>query len=151
VWRWCHGGEWGGSRKGERRVVASVIRDRVDPIMRSIFGVGRKNPPKKFSGGGGGAGGGGGSPEKIERTRVEESSQTGTSHVSSEIPSSSLGIGTRISTLDFITSSDSVSGIVIRCSSPILRELLGSSIGSSGVIALGLLHITVYLSSSSSK
>nr|GEU52246.1 hypothetical protein [Tanacetum cinerariifolium] len=44
----------------------------------------------------------------------------------------------RFSTLDFITSSDSVAGMVSICSSPILRELSGSSVdktGSSGVIA----------------
>nr|GFC59339.1 hypothetical protein [Tanacetum cinerariifolium] len=41
-------------------------------------------------------------------------------------PSDSLRIGTRSSTLDFITSSDSVAGIVSRCSSPILREYTGS-------------------------
>nr|GFA88129.1 hypothetical protein [Tanacetum cinerariifolium] len=40
----------------------------------------------------------------------------------SRIPSNSLGIGTSFSTLDFITSSDPVAGIVSRCSSPILRE-----------------------------
>nr|GFD61830.1 hypothetical protein [Tanacetum cinerariifolium] len=38
----------------------------------------------------------------------------------------------------FMNSSDSVAGIVSRCSSPILRELSGSSVdkmGSSGLIA----------------
>nr|GEX11139.1 reverse transcriptase domain-containing protein [Tanacetum cinerariifolium] len=51
------------------------------------------------------------------------------------IPSNSLGIGTRSSTLDFITSYDSVAGIVSRCSSPILREFLVSSVDKTGVIA----------------
>nr|GFD42072.1 hypothetical protein [Tanacetum cinerariifolium] len=56
----------------------------------------------------------------------------------SGIPSDSLGIGIRVSTPDFMNSSDSVPGMVSRCSSPILRELSGSSVdmtGSSGVIA----------------
>nr|GEW67550.1 hypothetical protein [Tanacetum cinerariifolium] len=66
----------------------------------------------------------------------EESSQTGTSHVLSKIPSYSLGIGTRFSTLEFIISSDSVSGVVLRCLSPILREYSGSSFGRTGAIAL---------------
>nr|GEW97957.1 reverse transcriptase domain-containing protein [Tanacetum cinerariifolium] len=50
------------------------------------------------------------------------------------IPSDSLGIRTRSSTLDFITSSDSVAGIVSRCSSPILRELSGFSVDKTGNI-----------------
>nr|GEU76959.1 hypothetical protein [Tanacetum cinerariifolium] len=50
--------------------------------------------------------------------------QEGTSQPVS--PSDSLGIGTRSSTLDFINSSDSVAGVVSRCSSPILRESMGS-------------------------
>nr|GFA73532.1 retrovirus-related Pol polyprotein from transposon TNT 1-94 [Tanacetum cinerariifolium] len=58
-----------------------------------------------------------------------------TSHMVSGIPLNSLGIGTRFSTLDFITSSDSVAGIVSRCSSPILRESTGSSVDKMGVIA----------------
>nr|GEW23814.1 hypothetical protein [Tanacetum cinerariifolium] len=61
-----------------------------------------------------------------------------TSHTCSGIPSDSLGIGIRFSTTDFMNSSDSVAGMVSRCSSPILRELSGSSMdrtGSSGVIA----------------
>nr|GFC30044.1 hypothetical protein [Tanacetum cinerariifolium] len=63
---------------------------------------------------------------------------SGTSHLWSGIPSDSLGIGIRVSTLDFINSSDSAAGMVSRCSSLILRELSGSSMdktGSSGVIA----------------
>nr|GFD40820.1 hypothetical protein [Tanacetum cinerariifolium] len=40
--------------------------------------------------------------------------------------SDSLGFGTRFSTRDFMNSSDSVAGIVLRCSSPILRESTGS-------------------------
>nr|GFB73857.1 hypothetical protein [Tanacetum cinerariifolium] len=50
--------------------------------------------------------------------------QDGTSQPFS--PSDSLGIGTRSSTQDFITSSDSVAGIMSRCSSPILRVFTGS-------------------------
>nr|GEX02395.1 uncharacterized mitochondrial protein AtMg00810-like [Tanacetum cinerariifolium] len=37
-------------------------------------------------------------------------------------PSDSLGFGTRFSALNFMNSSDSVAGIVSRCSSPIMRE-----------------------------
>ncbi|GJT34751.1 hypothetical protein Tco_0925170 [Tanacetum coccineum] len=33
------------------RVKESDMGDRIDPLMRSIFGVRRKNPPEKFSGG----------------------------------------------------------------------------------------------------
>ncbi|GKD69450.1 hypothetical protein Tco_1323540, partial [Tanacetum coccineum] len=35
------------------RVTASDSGDRVDRVSGSIFGVGRKSPPEKFSGGGG--------------------------------------------------------------------------------------------------
>ncbi|GKF61395.1 hypothetical protein Tco_0181449, partial [Tanacetum coccineum] len=35
-----------------RRVEESGCGDRIDPVMRSVFGVGRKSPPEKFSGGG---------------------------------------------------------------------------------------------------
>nr|GEV86712.1 copia-like retrotransposon [Tanacetum cinerariifolium] len=62
----------------------------------------------------------------------------GTSHLWSGIPSDSLGIRIRFSTPNFMNSSASVTGMVSRCSSPILRELSGSSVdrtGSSGVIA----------------
>nr|GEZ47334.1 hypothetical protein [Tanacetum cinerariifolium] len=59
-----------------------------------------------------------------------------TSHMVSGIPLNSLRIGTRSSTLDFITSSDYVAEMVSRCSSPILRELSGSSVDKTGVIAL---------------
>nr|GEW57640.1 hypothetical protein [Tanacetum cinerariifolium] len=61
--------------------------------------------------------------EKVVKTG-EDSSLMGTSHLlsSSKVTSYSLQIGTRFLTLDFITSSDSVSGIVLRCSSSILRE-----------------------------
>nr|GFC58510.1 hypothetical protein [Tanacetum cinerariifolium]GFC60018.1 hypothetical protein [Tanacetum cinerariifolium] len=51
--------------------------------------------------------------------------------------SDSLGIGIRVSTPDFMNSSDSVTGMVSRSSCPILRELSGSSVdrtGSSGVM-----------------
>ncbi|GJX57012.1 hypothetical protein Tco_0286909 [Tanacetum coccineum] len=37
---------------GKRRVEESGCGDRIDPVMRSVFGVGRKSPPEKFSGGG---------------------------------------------------------------------------------------------------
>ncbi|GJZ80478.1 mutator type transposase [Tanacetum coccineum] len=39
-----------------RRVAASGCGDRIDRVMGSIFGFGRKSPPEKFSGGGGGGG-----------------------------------------------------------------------------------------------
>nr|GFC01424.1 hypothetical protein [Tanacetum cinerariifolium] len=68
--------------------------------------------------------------------KVVKSSQTGTSHSLSDKSSDSLGFGTRFSTLDFINSSDSVSEIVSRCSSPILRESSGSTVGKSNVIAI---------------
>ncbi|GKB19702.1 hypothetical protein Tco_0853625 [Tanacetum coccineum] len=45
-------------------------------------------------------------------SRGGELSRKGTSHILSGIPSDSLGIRTRISTLDFITSSDYVAGII---------------------------------------
>ncbi|GKB43488.1 hypothetical protein Tco_0888430 [Tanacetum coccineum] len=53
--------------------------------------------------------------------KIVESSQTGILHLLliSDKSSYSLGVGTRFSTLDFINSSDSVSGIVSRCSSPV--------------------------------
>ncbi|GKB08406.1 ribonuclease H-like domain-containing protein, partial [Tanacetum coccineum] len=35
-----------------RRVEESGCGDRIDPVRRSVFGVGRKSPPEKFSGGG---------------------------------------------------------------------------------------------------
>ncbi|GJX49731.1 hypothetical protein Tco_0276576 [Tanacetum coccineum] len=38
---------------GKRRVEESGGGDRIDPVMRSVFGVGRKSPPEKFSDGGG--------------------------------------------------------------------------------------------------
>nr|GFA58397.1 hypothetical protein [Tanacetum cinerariifolium] len=31
-----------------RRVIASGVRDRVDRLMESVFGLGRKNPPENF-------------------------------------------------------------------------------------------------------
>ncbi|GJV45201.1 hypothetical protein Tco_1429737 [Tanacetum coccineum] len=37
---------------GGRRVEESGCGDRIDPVMRSVFGVGRKSPPEKFSGDG---------------------------------------------------------------------------------------------------
>ncbi|GJY35331.1 hypothetical protein Tco_0420709 [Tanacetum coccineum] len=47
-------GEDGGGGSGVVEVArgASGIVDRVDPEVGSIFGVGRKSPPEKFSGGG---------------------------------------------------------------------------------------------------
>ncbi|GKB54831.1 hypothetical protein Tco_0905584 [Tanacetum coccineum] len=48
------GGGGCGSRRGEkRRVAASGGGDRVDPVVRIIFGFGRKSPPENFSGDGG--------------------------------------------------------------------------------------------------
>ncbi|GJT77753.1 putative ribonuclease H-like domain-containing protein [Tanacetum coccineum] len=38
--------------KGWRRMAASEVGDWLDPVKRSIFGVGRKTLPEKFSGGG---------------------------------------------------------------------------------------------------
>nr|GFC72509.1 hypothetical protein [Tanacetum cinerariifolium] len=67
-----------------------------------------------------------------------ELSRKGTSHIWLGIPSDSLGIVIRVSTLDFMNWSDFVAGMVSRCSSLILRELSGSSVdgtGSLGVIA----------------
>ncbi|GKF65112.1 hypothetical protein Tco_0188560, partial [Tanacetum coccineum] len=48
------GGGGGGSGGVESRVGESDYGDRVDPVVRITFGLGRKTPPKKFSGGGGG-------------------------------------------------------------------------------------------------
>ncbi|GJW50930.1 hypothetical protein Tco_0092281 [Tanacetum coccineum] len=42
----------GKTRNGEWRVRASDYGERVDPMERRLFGVGRKSPPEKFSGGG---------------------------------------------------------------------------------------------------
>ncbi|GKG33744.1 hypothetical protein Tco_0433903, partial [Tanacetum coccineum] len=47
------GGDGGGSGGVEERVGESDLGDRIDRLMRFIFGLGRKSPPKKFSGGGG--------------------------------------------------------------------------------------------------
>ncbi|GJR90399.1 hypothetical protein Tco_0214410 [Tanacetum coccineum] len=58
---------------GGRRVEESGCGDRIDPVMRSVFGVGRKSPPEKFSGGGAtvvaGSGGGGGWPDSLREKR----------------------------------------------------------------------------------
>ncbi|GJV59402.1 hypothetical protein Tco_0544749 [Tanacetum coccineum] len=48
----------------------------------------------------------------------------------------SLGWFQKLSTLDFFTSSDSVAGIVSRCSSSIMRESTGSSVDKTGMIAM---------------
>ncbi|GJX47298.1 hypothetical protein Tco_0272488, partial [Tanacetum coccineum] len=37
---------------GNWRVEESGCGDRIDPVVRSVFGVGRRSPPEKFSGGG---------------------------------------------------------------------------------------------------
>nr|GFC62813.1 hypothetical protein [Tanacetum cinerariifolium] len=63
--------------------------------------------------------------------------------------------GTRFSTQDFINSSDSVAGIVSRCSSPILRESMGSlgvtaEHGGSSEIILSFKELDSSSSSSSS-
>ncbi|GKF03541.1 hypothetical protein Tco_0030464, partial [Tanacetum coccineum] len=47
-------GSGGGSGGVEERVGESEYGDRVDPVVRSLFGFGQKSPPEKFSGGGGG-------------------------------------------------------------------------------------------------
>ncbi|GJY07561.1 hypothetical protein Tco_0374615 [Tanacetum coccineum] len=47
-WQWGGGGSGG----GESRVGESDMGDRIDPLMRSIFGVRQKGSPEKFSGGG---------------------------------------------------------------------------------------------------
>ncbi|GJX33616.1 hypothetical protein Tco_0243471 [Tanacetum coccineum] len=65
----------------------------------------------------------------------EKSSHEGKSLSLPDVSSDSLGIGTRSSTLDFITSSDSFSGIVLSSSFPIMREPSGSKVGKIGVIA----------------
>nr|GEV57540.1 hypothetical protein [Tanacetum cinerariifolium] len=44
---------------GGWHVVASGIGDRIDRVIRNVFGVRRKNSPEKFSGGGDGGGGSG--------------------------------------------------------------------------------------------
>ncbi|GJS23014.1 reverse transcriptase domain-containing protein [Tanacetum coccineum] len=59
---------------GGRRVEESGCGDRIDPVMRSVFGVGRKSPSEKFSGGGatvvaGSGGGGGGWPDSLREKR----------------------------------------------------------------------------------
>ncbi|GKG27940.1 hypothetical protein Tco_0406267 [Tanacetum coccineum] len=46
-WRWWF-------RWQRWRVAESEYGDRVDPLMRITFDLGRKSPPEKFSGGGGG-------------------------------------------------------------------------------------------------
>ncbi|GJW10254.1 hypothetical protein Tco_1576081 [Tanacetum coccineum] len=74
-WGWCCSGMemvetkvrvavvvWRGGREGRCmawwwrrwRVEESGCGDRIDPVRRSVFGVGRKSPPEKFSGGGSG-------------------------------------------------------------------------------------------------
>nr|GEU38600.1 reverse transcriptase domain-containing protein [Tanacetum cinerariifolium] len=68
--------------------------------------------------------------------KVVKLSQAGTSHLLLDKSSDSLGFGARFSTLNFMNSSDSVAGIVSRCSSPILRESSGSTFGKSNVIAI---------------
>ncbi|GKD66574.1 hypothetical protein Tco_1308682, partial [Tanacetum coccineum] len=50
---WCVGGCRGWlPERGGWRVAASKLVDRIDPVTRSLFGVGRKTLPEKFSGGG---------------------------------------------------------------------------------------------------
>nr|GFD26769.1 hypothetical protein [Tanacetum cinerariifolium] len=74
-------------------------------------------------------------------------------HIWPGIPSDSLGIGIRFSTPDFMNSSDFIAGMVSRCSSPILRELSGSSMGrtgSSDVIAENGRSLEIILSSKES-
>ncbi|GKB44762.1 hypothetical protein Tco_0889704 [Tanacetum coccineum] len=64
---------WQPVGEGEWRVKESGSGDRVDPVKRNLFGVGRKSPPEKFSGGGAtvvaGSGGGGGWPDSLREKR----------------------------------------------------------------------------------
>nr|GFA45833.1 hypothetical protein [Tanacetum cinerariifolium] len=76
------------------------------------------------------------STSKRRLEKVVKLSQAGTSHPLSDKSADSLRLGTRLSTLDFMNSSDSISGIVSRCSSLILRESSGSIVGKSNVIAI---------------
>ncbi|GJT10350.1 hypothetical protein Tco_0857392 [Tanacetum coccineum] len=68
----------------------------------------------------------------------EKSLHEGKSHSLSlpNVSSVSLGIETRSSTLDFITSSDSFSRIVLSSSFPTTRESSSSKVGKTGVIAI---------------
>ncbi|GJT03528.1 hypothetical protein Tco_0824697 [Tanacetum coccineum] len=50
----CGGTAAGEEEEGKTRVRASDHGERVDPVERRPFGVGRKTPSEKFSGGGGG-------------------------------------------------------------------------------------------------
>nr|GFC74283.1 hypothetical protein [Tanacetum cinerariifolium] len=68
------------------------------------------------------------SASKRRLEKVVKSSQASTSHSLLDKSSDLLGLGTRVSTLDFMNSFDSVSGIVSRCSFPILRESSGSTV-----------------------
>nr|GEX12018.1 hypothetical protein [Tanacetum cinerariifolium] len=77
------------------------------------------------------------STSKRRLEKVVKSSQAGSSHSLSDKSSYSLGFGTRFSTLDFMSSSDSVVRMVSRCSSPILRDL-GSTVGSFWIFKDGL-------------
>ncbi|GJR45199.1 hypothetical protein Tco_1313302 [Tanacetum coccineum] len=52
-----------------------------------------------------------------------------------DVSSDSLGIGIRSSTLDFMNSSDSFSGIVLSSSFPIMRESSGSRIEDMGALS----------------
>ncbi|GKF07218.1 hypothetical protein Tco_0041442 [Tanacetum coccineum] len=49
VWWWR--GFGGGDGGVIRRVEENDMGDRIDRVVRNIFGVGRKSPPEKFSGG----------------------------------------------------------------------------------------------------
>nr|GEY49405.1 hypothetical protein [Tanacetum cinerariifolium] len=77
----------------------------------------------------------------LKRTleKVVKSSQAGTSHSHSSLDS--LGFGTNFSTLDFMNSSDSVSKIVSRCSSPILRKSPGSTVAHDHQAHFGYLRV----------
>ncbi|GKF46497.1 hypothetical protein Tco_0136299, partial [Tanacetum coccineum] len=52
-WLWWWRGFGGGDGGVIRRVKESDGGDQIDPVTRSLFGLRRKSPPKKFSGGGG--------------------------------------------------------------------------------------------------
>ncbi|GKF37885.1 hypothetical protein Tco_0114643, partial [Tanacetum coccineum] len=48
----CGGTAAGEEGEGKTRVRASEYDARVDPVVRNLFGFGRKNPPEKFFDGG---------------------------------------------------------------------------------------------------
>nr|GEX49236.1 reverse transcriptase domain-containing protein [Tanacetum cinerariifolium] len=67
----------------------------------------------------------------FRKRNIRRSSGTATTYLFN-IKAESLKLGIRFSTPDFMNSFDSVAGMVSRCSSPILRELSGSSVDKTG-------------------